>query len=282
MRARRLLLPVLSCAALLAPAGARARGRPLAFSPCPSHAGFECGTLERARSTAAARSRGTIGARRHARPSRSSNPRAARRVLDARRRARARPRSRWPRTSPRVMGAGADRPRPARVRPARHRRLRAAAVHGAAARPRAARPPPTRSAAPLQLGPARGLYTTPDSVDDIEAIRAGRRATTSSMIYGVSYGTKVALRSTRPRYPSRVEGLILDSVVRARRTRPVPPLDVRRHAARAERAVLRRRLPRHHDRSRGRAARRSSRGWPSTALSGTRRRRPRPPACACR
>ena len=44
MRARRLLLPVLSCAALLAPAVA-ARAETIAFSPCPSRAGFECGTL---------------------------------------------------------------------------------------------------------------------------------------------------------------------------------------------------------------------------------------------
>src|SRR4051812_46934963 len=43
MRARRLLLPVLSCAALLAPAAARAD--PIAYGPCPSRAGFECGTL---------------------------------------------------------------------------------------------------------------------------------------------------------------------------------------------------------------------------------------------
>src|SRR5690349_11496293 len=44
MRARRLLAPVLSCAALLAPVAA-ARAETLAFSPCASRAGFECGTL---------------------------------------------------------------------------------------------------------------------------------------------------------------------------------------------------------------------------------------------
>src|SRR4051812_44273027 len=43
MRARRLLLPGLSCVAFLAPAPARAET--LAFSPCASRAGFECGTL---------------------------------------------------------------------------------------------------------------------------------------------------------------------------------------------------------------------------------------------
>src|SRR5439155_7123662 len=43
MRARRLLLPVLSCSALLAPVAAHADS--IAYSPCPSRAGFECGTL---------------------------------------------------------------------------------------------------------------------------------------------------------------------------------------------------------------------------------------------
>src|SRR4051812_1671565 len=63
----------------------------------------------------------------------------------------------------------------------------------------------------LQLGPARGLYTTPDSVDDIEAIRQAA-GYDKLMIYGVSYGTKVATQYAA-RYPSHVEGLILDSVV---------------------------------------------------------------------
>jgi pimeloyl-ACP methyl ester carboxylesterase len=61
------------------------------------------------------------------------------------------------------------------------------------------------------LGPARGFYRTPDSVDDIEAIRAesGYR---KLVLFGVSYGTKVAL-DYAAKYPANVESLVLDSVV---------------------------------------------------------------------
>jgi pimeloyl-ACP methyl ester carboxylesterase len=57
-----------------------------------------------------------------------------------------------------------------------------------------------------QLGPARGDYTTQESVADIEALR--------QVLYGTSYGTKVALEYAQ-RYPQRVEALVLDSVVPA-------------------------------------------------------------------
>jgi pimeloyl-ACP methyl ester carboxylesterase len=65
----------------------------------------------------------------------------------------------------------------------------------------------------LQIGPARGAYTTAESVEDIEAIRhaAGYR---KLVLYGTSYGTKVALEYAE-RYPSHVEALLLDSVVPA-------------------------------------------------------------------
>jgi pimeloyl-ACP methyl ester carboxylesterase len=62
-----------------------------------------------------------------------------------------------------------------------------------------------------QLGPARGFFTTSDSVDDIEAIRQAS-GYDKLTIYGVSYGTKVAT-AYAARYPDHVEGLILDSVV---------------------------------------------------------------------
>jgi pimeloyl-ACP methyl ester carboxylesterase len=62
-----------------------------------------------------------------------------------------------------------------------------------------------------QLGPARGFFTTPDSVEDIEAIRQAS-GYDKLTIYGVSYGTKVAA-AYAARYPDHVEGLILDSVV---------------------------------------------------------------------
>jgi pimeloyl-ACP methyl ester carboxylesterase len=63
----------------------------------------------------------------------------------------------------------------------------------------------------LELGPARGGYTTQESVEDIEAIRqaAGYE---KLVLYGTSYGTKVA-EEYAERYPQHVESLVLDSVV---------------------------------------------------------------------
>ena len=54
-------------------------------------------------------------------------------------------------------------------------------------------------------------YTTAASVEDIEALRANS-GYDKLVLYGVSYGTKVAL-DYAARYPDRVAGLILDSVV---------------------------------------------------------------------
>ncbi|MGH2912284.1 MAG: alpha/beta fold hydrolase [Solirubrobacteraceae bacterium] len=63
----------------------------------------------------------------------------------------------------------------------------------------------------LQIGAARGSYTTSESVADIEALREamGYR---KLVLFGVSYGTKVALEYAE-RYPQNVEALLLDSVV---------------------------------------------------------------------
>jgi pimeloyl-ACP methyl ester carboxylesterase len=62
-----------------------------------------------------------------------------------------------------------------------------------------------------QLGTTRGLYTTADTVADIEAIReAGGYE--KLVLYGTSYGTKVAEQYAQE-YPSHVEALVLDSVV---------------------------------------------------------------------
>jgi pimeloyl-ACP methyl ester carboxylesterase len=63
----------------------------------------------------------------------------------------------------------------------------------------------------LQIGPARGSFTTQESVEDIEAIRhtAGYK---KLVLYGTSYGTKVALAYAE-RYPQHVESMVLDSVV---------------------------------------------------------------------
>lgn len=62
-----------------------------------------------------------------------------------------------------------------------------------------------------QIGSTRGFYTTADTAADIEAIRqaAGYE---KLVLYGTSYGTKVAERYAQD-YPNRVEALVLDSVV---------------------------------------------------------------------
>lgn len=62
-----------------------------------------------------------------------------------------------------------------------------------------------------RLGPRRAFYTTRDTVADIEALRSALGVERLSL-YGVSYGTKVALAYAAT-YPDRVERLILDSVV---------------------------------------------------------------------
>ena len=62
-----------------------------------------------------------------------------------------------------------------------------------------------------EIGARRQQYTTAASVEDIEALRA-ESGYEQLVIYGVSYGTKVAL-DYAARHPTRVAGLILDSVV---------------------------------------------------------------------
>ena len=63
----------------------------------------------------------------------------------------------------------------------------------------------------LQLGAARGAFTSEESVADIEAIREAM-GYEKLVLYGTSYGTKVALEYAE-RYPEHVEALVLDSVV---------------------------------------------------------------------
>lgn len=63
----------------------------------------------------------------------------------------------------------------------------------------------------LQIGAGRGSYTTIESVGDIEALRQAL-GYQKLVLFGVSYGTKVALRYAE-RYPQNVESLLLDSVV---------------------------------------------------------------------
>ena len=61
------------------------------------------------------------------------------------------------------------------------------------------------------LGAARGQFTTAADVEDLEAIRAAG-GYEQVVLYGASYGTKVALEYAAAR-PERVEALILDSTV---------------------------------------------------------------------
>jgi pimeloyl-ACP methyl ester carboxylesterase len=70
----------------------------------------------------------------------------------------------------------------------------------------------------LEIGAARGSYTTQESVADIEAIRQAT-GYEKLVLFGVSYGTKVALEYTE-RYPQNVESLVLDSVVPPERDDP--------------------------------------------------------------
>lgn len=63
----------------------------------------------------------------------------------------------------------------------------------------------------LQLGAQRGAFTSEESVQDIEAIREAL-GYEKLVLYGTSYGTKVALEYAE-RYPQHVEALVLDSVV---------------------------------------------------------------------
>jgi pimeloyl-ACP methyl ester carboxylesterase len=62
-----------------------------------------------------------------------------------------------------------------------------------------------------RIGPARRFYTTPDSVQDMEAIRA-QLGVEKLTLFGISYGTELAVAYARA-HPQRVERLVLDSVV---------------------------------------------------------------------
>jgi pimeloyl-ACP methyl ester carboxylesterase len=62
-----------------------------------------------------------------------------------------------------------------------------------------------------QIGRARGAFTTQESVSDIEALRQAT-GYEKLVLYGTSYGTKVALEYAE-RFPQHVEALVLDSVV---------------------------------------------------------------------
>src|SRR5690349_19424022 len=207
MRVPRLLLPVLSCAALLAPAAA-ARADTLAFSPCASRAGFQCGTLNVPLDRGGAIA-GQIALAVTRVPASSNPQHKALLTLAGGPGQAAIPLAEDFAT---LMGAGLtdrdllvfDQRGTGSSGPLQCTALLPGHSSGS--------PAADAQRCAQQLGPARGLYTTPDSVDDIEAIRQAA-GYDKLMIYGVSYGTKVA-EQYAARYPGHVEGLILDSVVR--------------------------------------------------------------------
>ncbi|MGE5636073.1 MAG: alpha/beta hydrolase [Nocardioidaceae bacterium] len=88
----------------------------------------------------------------------------------------------------------------------------------------------------LRLGPRRALYTTRESVEDIEALRR-ELGVARVALFGVSYGTKVALAYAQ-RYPDHVERLVLDSVVEPGGPDPLY-LDTMRALPRALRGLCR-------------------------------------------
>jgi pimeloyl-ACP methyl ester carboxylesterase len=83
-----------------------------------------------------------------------------------------------------------------------------------------------------RLGERRAFYRSQDSAEDVEAVRRAVGAE-RLVIYGVSYGTKVAVEYAR-RYPERVERLVLDSALE-----PEGPDPFYRDSFRASARVLR-------------------------------------------
>jgi len=72
-------------------------------------------------------------------------------------------------------------------------------------------PPGTVEACGERLGARRGFFSTTDSVEDLEAVRAALGAGRIALL-GISYGTYLAERYARA-HPDRVSALVLDSVV---------------------------------------------------------------------
>jgi pimeloyl-ACP methyl ester carboxylesterase len=89
-----------------------------------------------------------------------------------------------------------------------------------------------------RLGARRAFYTSRDSADDIETLRAELGAERIAL-FGTSYGTKLALGYAL-RYPDRVERLVLDSVVELGGPDPLY-LDALAAVPRALRTLCRRR-----------------------------------------
>ena len=139
-----------------------------------------------------------------------------------------------------ILGPALADPRPAGLRPARHRQLGPAQLPGAstASSPRSSMP---RRSAPTSSG-RRAASTARRTRSTTSRRCASSRGYQKLVLFGVSYGTKVAL-DYAAKYPANVEALVLDSVV--------PPegsdvLDVSTFKAMPRalrRALRRRRLP---------------------------------------
>ena len=67
------------------------------------------------------------------------------------------------------------------------------------------------AACAARIGPARTHYTTADSVEDVEAVRSAL-GIDKLVLYGTSYGTKVALDYAAA-HPEHVSRLLLDSTI---------------------------------------------------------------------
>lgn len=89
-----------------------------------------------------------------------------------------------------------------------------------------------------RIGPKRQFFTTRDTVDDMEAVRRAIGVDKIS-IYGVSYGTHVALAYAAT-YPGHVERLVLDSTLDVSPPDPVY-FDIYRATARVLRTLCRKR-----------------------------------------
>jgi pimeloyl-ACP methyl ester carboxylesterase len=71
--------------------------------------------------------------------------------------------------------------------------------------------PPALAACAQRIGPRRAFFSTSDTVDDLDALRAAL-GVQKIALSGISYGTHVALEYARA-FPDRVDRLILDSIV---------------------------------------------------------------------
>jgi pimeloyl-ACP methyl ester carboxylesterase len=74
------------------------------------------------------------------------------------------------------------------------------------------------AACAVSIGPTRDFYSTLDHAADLDAVRAAIGATQVAL-YGVSYGTKLALAYTEV-YPANVQRVLLDSVVQTNQPDP--------------------------------------------------------------